>query len=309
MKTPHRFIVSLASFLPLLCFSQQTGNRPAQSTSVYDRHVHMAYALKQGKVLKQSDAELLAALDQVPGGVTSVSPFLLNVDNPAQYKTMLNAMRERGIAVFAGVGRKAGTPEWGYGSQNMRDLAKAYAPFTDSIRIDNTQGWYDVEGRAPIQGYIDYLLGIGFKHIMINPWPVEKGGKIVPFTGVESNFIEVTLKHNHKTGEIYPNADNFKPKADKINALLAAHPATKIIVNYESEPQHRALARMEKEKPGSSLPAMEITAAICEKNGWCWAPPWTKIYDPLALGTWKWIAKRLGSPRSQILHPCNPSNP
>ena len=268
--------------------------------SVYNRPIHISYALRQGKVLKQTDAEILAAIDSVPNGVTCVTPFLLNVDDPSKYAPMLNALRARNIAVFAGVGRSAKAGQWkaeySINSQYMRDLAKKYLAYTDSIRIDNTQGFYDIEGAAPLQAYINYLLNIGFKHIMINPWPVSKGGKPIPFTGIESNFVEITLSNfDRKTGQVFAASTNWQPKEAKLAQMRAFDPRIKILVNYESEPQHRALWYIETHKPGSSLEAMEITAKRCELNDWYWCPPWTKIYDPLALGTWPWIAKRLGT--------------
>jgi len=276
------------------------GGSAAAAYSVYNRPIHISYALRQGKVLKQTDAEILAAIDSVPNGVTCVTPFLLNVDDPAKYDTILNALKARNIAVFAGIGRSAKPGQWkqeySIDSQYMRDTAKRYLAYTDSIRIDNTQGFYDIEGAKPIQSLLDYLHGIGFKHIMINPWPVSKGGAPVPLTGIESNFVEITL-HNfdRKTGEVHADPANWMPKEDKLNQMRAFDPKIKILVNYESEPQHRALWYIETHNPGSSLAAMEITAKSCEKNDWYWSPPWTKIYDPLALGTWPWIAKRLGT--------------
>jgi len=303
MNLPRILIATLLPALAISVLAQQPAPAPAAADarpySVYNRPIHISYALRQGKVLKQSDEEILAAIDAVPNGVTCVTPFLLNVDDPTKYDTILKALKARNIAVFAGIGRSAKKDQWkqeySIDSQYMRDIAKAYRAYTDSIRIDNTQGFYDIEGAKPIQSLLDYLQSIGFKHIMINPWPVEKGGAPVPLTGIESNFVEITL-HNfdRKTGEVHADPTNWFPKEDKLNQMRAFDPKIKILVNYESEPQHRALWWMETHKPGSSTEAMEITAKRCEINDWYWCPPWTKIYDPLALGTWKWIANRLG---------------
>jgi len=82
-----------------------SGDTAKKSAHVYDRPIHLTYALSGGKALQESDREIVAALDQVPGGVTSVNPFLLNVKAPSRYATILNALKERGIAVFVGVGK------------------------------------------------------------------------------------------------------------------------------------------------------------------------------------------------------------
>lgn len=269
------------------------GEPATKSPGVYDRPIHLTYALSRGKVLQESDEQILAALDQVPGGVTSVNPFLLNVMEPARYTTILNALKARGIAVFVGVGKNPGAAGWGIDSANMRKLAQELVPFSDSIRIDNLEGFYEREGREPIQSYIDYLRSIGFRHIMLNPWPADKGAAI-PFKGAESTIIEITLKHNHQTGEVFAAPTNWQAKERRIAMVRALDPSIKILVNYESEPQHRALARLETEKPGSSIAALEVAAAQCETSGWYWCPPWTKIYDPVKLNTWTWMAARLG---------------
>jgi hypothetical protein len=298
----------IALLLSAPAFAQQTGGadntsgadnatKPpgVRSFSVYNRPIHLTYALRGGKVLKQSDGEILAAIDSVPGRVTSVNPFLLNSADPSKHEAILNALKARGIAVFIGVGRLPGHEGWSIDSKNMRDLAKACVAYSDSIRVDNLQGYYDREGREPIQSYIDYLRSIGFKHIMLNPWPVSKGAA-VPFTGAESTIIEITLsKFDRKTGQVFPASTNWEAKERRIAMMRAYDPSVKILVNYESEPQHRALAWLESRKAGSSKAALDVAAKQCEHNGWYWCPPWTKIYDPLALGTWKWISARLGT--------------
>lgn len=291
-----KFLVGAAvSLLPAFAgaIPAAAGEPGNKGSHVYDRPIHLTYALSGGKALKESDSDILAALDQVPGGVTSVNPFLLNVMEPSRYATILRALRERGIAVFVGVGRKPSATGWSIDSPNMRKLAQGLVSYSDSIRVDNLQGFYNREGRAPIQSYIDYLVSIGFRHIMLNPWPVDQGAA-VPFKGAESTIIEIALNHNHQTGEVHPAPTNWQAKERRIAMMRACDPSIKILVNYESEPQHRALARLEAEQPGSSIAALEVAAAQCEVNGWYWCPPWTKIYDPLKLQTWSWMAARLG---------------
>lgn len=271
---------------------------------VYDRPLHIVYAGTGGPRFGDvhTDDDLLKAFDMVPGGITAMTPFLLNVKNPSKYAPMINAVQAKGIVITPGIG---GVPTDGpINSQNYKDMAAAYRNYTDYVRLENMQGFYDAGGEAPIQDMIDYLTGtLGFNHIMMNPWPKDSNGNIVPFQNPEldAGFYSVELSFNRKTFELdNSNPNNWMFNQNKIAAVRAYRPSIKILVNYESAPQHEALLQLEKDNPGSSIPAMNITATQCQNSplDLHWAPPFTQIYDPIALGTWPWMANRLGDSKT-----------
>jgi len=71
----------------------------------------------------------------------------------------------------------------------------------------------------------------------------------------------------------------------------------KVLINYESAPQHEALSCLERENPLSSRAAMNVTATAIENYtayDLHWSPPFTTAYDPLKWGTWTWEANRFG---------------
>lgn len=269
--------------------------------NVYDRPLHTVYPLRGGNISgpPPTDDELLAAFDMVHGGLTAAIPFLLNVPDPSKFEPMIHKVQAKGITIIPGVGRR---PSQGpINSQNYKDIARAYRQYTDYIRIENMQGFYDMYGQAPMQDMIDYLTGtLGFQHVMMNPWPLDSNGNVVPFKNPEldSSFNNVMLDFDHHIPyTVHPNPKNWLVNQTYVGKIQAYRPSIKIVVNYESQPQHEALYYMEKSKSGSSTAAMNITANQCENspNHLHWCPPFTHIYDPLALGTWPWIAKRLGA--------------
>lgn len=269
--------------------------------SVYDRALHFVYAGTGGLSFgsDHTDNDFLNAFDQVPGGVTMLNPFLLNVKNPSKYESMIKAVQAKGIAIFPGVGLTASGNT--LNNANNQAIAAAYRQYTDCIRLENTQGYYDnPDGQADIQGLVDYCVGLGFKHIQLNPWPTTSGNAVVvPFTNPEldSTFQSVHLAFNHSTYVVdSTDSQNWMVNQALITKIQSYRPSINVLVNYESAPQHQALLLLETTDPGSSIPAMDITATQCETspNGLRWCPPFTHIYDPLALGTWDWMANRLG---------------
>jgi hypothetical protein len=268
---------------------------------VYDRPLHTVYPLRGGNLSgpPPTDDELLAAFDQVPGGITAMIPFLLNVKNPSKYESMIKKVQAKGITIVPGVG---GNPRNGHPINDpiYKNMASAVRPYTDYIRLENLRGFYNYTGgKPPIQDMIDYLTGtLGFKHIMMNPWPSDSTGDIVQFTNpeIDASFNQVQLDFNHTTYKVIRNPNNWLVNMIAINKILDYRPTCKIVVNYESPGQHGALYHMEKNHPGSSKRAMNFTANQCQNdaNNLYWAPPFTHIYDPLDLKTWPWIAKRLG---------------
>ena len=167
-------------------------------------------------------------------------------------------------------------------------------------RLENTQGFYDnTNGQADIQNMIDYCVSLGFKHIMLNPWPMSSVGVPVPFTNpeVDADFEQVTLDYDHQTYVIIPDPTNFYPgNQNNIDGLRAYRPSMNFVINYESAPQQQVLTDLEQANPGSSIPYMNITATQIELGppGVYWAVPMTSTYDPILLGTWSWEATRLG---------------
>lgn len=275
---------------------------PAKSSAdhVYARTIHFVYARSGGKAFGNtySDDDFMKFFDQVPGGVTAAIPFLLNVADAAAYAPMIKKMQAKGIVIYPGVGQKPG--DGPINVQKYKDMARNYRPFTDCIRLENTQGYFEAHGAEPIQDMIDYCVGLGFKHIMLNPWPKQAGGEVYPFKNPEldSTIYQVLLKHDRKTHKIIDDPQNWFPGNQvKIDAVRKYRPSINILINYESAPQHLVLEQMEKDQPHSSIAAMEITAKMIEQSPkhLHWSPPFTTIYDPVKLGTWDWMAKRLGS--------------
>lgn len=271
-----------------------------QAANVWARPLHFVYPIQNGNVSSPpTDDELLAAFDMVPGGLTALTPFLLNVKNPSQYVSMINAVQSRGIIFNPGVGGPAANGPL-YTPSNQA-IAAGYRQYTSYIRLENTQGFYNNPGgQADIQAMIDYCVNTcGFEHIMLNPWPLDSNGNAVPFTNPEldASFDQVRLDFNHSTYVVNPDPNNWTVNTTEVAAIQAYRPTINIVINYESEPQHQALYHLELNNPGSSIPAMNITATECQNSPqkWHWAPPFTHIYDPLALGTWPWIADRLGN--------------
>jgi hypothetical protein len=265
--------------------------------NTWDRPIHIVYAQSGGPSLAETDDVLLNAWDQVPGGITAMTPFLLNVKNPSKYASMINEVQARGITITPGIGQD---PSNGPINQpNYKAMAAAYRQYTDYVRLENMQGFYDTYGRAPIQDMIDYCTAtLGFTRIMLNPWPKASSGALVPFTNPEldSSFNNVMLDFNRQTFEVNPNPNDWLVNQTYVGLIQAYKPSINVVVNYESAPQHEALLQLEKDNPGSSIPALNITATQCETspNNLHWCPPFTQIYDPIALGTWPWIANRLG---------------
>lgn len=267
----------------------------AAAKDVYTRSLHFVYSKTMRD--KYTDAQMLGFFDQVPGGLTAIVPFLLNVPDASVDAPIIAELKKRGITIVPGAGAK---PKDGpINMQKFKDMAKNYRPYTDYIRLENTQGYYDMYGADEIQDLIDYCVSLGFKHIMLNPWPNAAGGVAVPFKNPEldATIHQVKLKHNRQTHEIIPDPENWFPgNQNKIDAIRKWRPGIAVIINYESAPQHQALTKLEQDHPGASKDAMEITASMILKGNkqLHWEPPFTMNYDPVALGTWDWEAKRLG---------------
>jgi hypothetical protein len=271
----------------------------AQPAHVWDRPLHTVYAGGTGKFLDNTDKVLLNAFDQVSGGITAMTPFLLNVKDPSPYATMINAVQANGTVIVPGIGKDPSVEP--IDSQDYKDMAKAYRDYTNYVRLENMQGFMDLkDGQAHIQNMIDYLTGtLGFAHVMLNPWPKNSNGDIVPFKNPEldASFNNVQLNFDRTPPyAVHPDPTNWLVNMTEVNRILAYRSTVKIVVNYESAPQHEALYYMELNNPGSSKPAMNITANQCQDSpgNLFWCPPFTQIYDPIDLGTWTWISNRLG---------------
>ena len=275
-------------------------SRPTSAPAdVYVRSLHVVYARSGGKAFGNTygDDEFLKFFDEIPGGLTAAVPFLLNVPDASVYAPMLEKVKAKGIIIVPGVGQKPG--DGPLNSARFKAIARNYRPFTDYIRLENTQGYYAADGAAPIQDMIDYVVSLGFKHVMLNPWPRQAGGGVVPFRNPEldATIHQVLLRQDRKARRPVPGAENWYPgNQTRIDEIRQYRPSIQVLINYESAPQHEVLAQMEQDAPQSSVPAMDVTATHIEQGNrhlhWC--PPFTTIYDPVKLGTWTWIAKRLG---------------
>lgn len=299
LKSSAALTVSTAVLKNKAIAQVSQSNHVYDPTNIWTRPVHLVYARSGGKALVETDDVLLNAWDQVPGGITAMTPFLLNVANPSKYASIISEVQARGITITPGVGGP-GPGNQINTSQNQAIVA-ASRQYTDYIRLENCQGFADnPNGQADLQGMIDYCCSLGFTRIMLNPWPKDNNGNIIPFANpqLDSSFNNVMLDFNRKTYELTVplNPNNWLVNQTYAELIQAYRPSCNIVVNYESAPQHQALLQLEKDNPGSSIPAMNITATQCENspNNLHWAPPFTEIYDPIALGTWPWIANRLG---------------
>ena len=267
------------------------------TAAVFDRSLHMVYALAGGKGLPQyTDEQLLNYFDQVKPGVTALVPFLLNVANASQYEPMIKLVQSKGIIIVPGVGKAPSAGD--IDSQVYLNMAKSYKQYTDYVRIENMQGFYTTYGKAGTQNFIDYCVSIGFKHIMMNPWPTTTSGDLVNFTNPEcdSVFNAVSVNQN-STYVLNPDPSNWHVVNGPNIADRAIRPNISILINYESPGPQTILTNMEESNPGSSIAAMNITVndiiGKYKSENLHWAPPMTESYDPIALGTWDWIAATL----------------
>jgi hypothetical protein len=259
---------------------------------IWDRPLH--FVLNPLRKL-HTDADLLKAIDQASPAITAITPFSLNTADFTPLAPFIAELKKRNIVITPGVGAKP--KDGSLNSDRYKAMVRAARPYTDHIRLENMQGFLDHWGVAPIQEMIDYCVAQGFKHIMLNPWPKENG-KIVPFKNPEigSSFNQVRISFDRQTLELHENPNNYLTDINYVKDILAYRPDCAILVNYESAPQHELLAHMEQVKPGSSLGPLEITAKQCHdfKGNLFFAPPFTHVYDPIALGTWDAIARMIG---------------
>ena len=287
LKSSAAVTVSTAVLKNTKAIAQQT-NVPQQANNVYERPLHIVYPLSGPNYPNtHTDEDLLNSFDMVPGGITLMTPFLLNEPNPSNYDSMIKAVQSRGIVITPGVGGPG--PGNQINTAHNQAIVAAYREYSDYVRLENCQGFADnPNGQADLQGMIDYCCSLGFQHIMLNPWPLDSNGNVIPFPNpqLDSSFNQV-------------NSNTWMVNQTYVGKIQAYRPTCNILVNYESPPQHQALYNMEIKNPGSSITTLNIAATQCEDspNDLHWAPPFTKVYDPTALGTWPWIANRLGDMR------------
>jgi hypothetical protein len=272
--------------------------------SINDRHMHFTWR----DVMPEKEV-FMAMFDQIqPHGMTALSPLLLN-KNPANFTAdeewVIDELKARGVKVFIGLGKsqtKFPGAGWDFSGDKMINWPVGYLQYTDCIRIDGFEANYWEEGLQAAQDYVSYLVGLGYKHIMINPWPQENGVPI-DLPGADSVFVSISLSHSGAPDyAVLPDDGNWTGKSDAfIQNMRAVNPDVDIVTNYESEPQHLALTWVETNNlpysAGESTNAMAITAdhADFDPQNWSWSPPWSQTYDPYALGTWDWIAQRFGN--------------
>jgi hypothetical protein len=278
-----------------------TGSGPLHRDPSWARPLHTVYAGRKGKVLRHDDKRLLDAFELVEGGITALTPFLLNVSRPAAYSAMIKSVQSHGAVIVPGIG---GPPERGsIDSPENREMARAYREHTSHVRLENVQGFMDrPDGQAHIEAMIDFLThDLAFEHVMLNPWPRSQG-TATAFENIQldSSFDSVRLNFDRKPPyAVHPDPENWSVNTTSTERVLDRRRTAQIVVNYESAPQHEALAQLERKQPGSSKAAMKIAADQCERDParlrWC--PPFTRVYDPIELGTWSWISDRLGRMR------------
>ncbi|KAK4064314.1 hypothetical protein Trihar35433_7831 [Trichoderma harzianum] len=267
----------------------------AAAGSVYQRSVHMVYALNGGLGIPSiSDQQYLDAFDEAD--VTALVPFFLNVANPSAYESMIHSVQARNITIIPGIGRAPSAGDMD--SQVYLDMAAAVKPYTDYVRIENMQGFYDTYGKAGTQNFINYCRTLGFKHIMMNPWPTTSNGSLVSFNCPEcdSAFNSVIVKRSSQY-VLEPSPLNWHVDIGPIDQVRALIPHIPILINYESPGPQTILTNEENQQKGSSLDAFKITIGDItgqyDSYNLHWAPPLTQSYNSIGLGTWDWIANEL----------------
>lgn len=280
----HRVISTAVSLLPIL-----------SAASVFDRSVHMVYALndKLG-VPSISDQTYLDAFDEA--NATALVPFFLNVANPQQYDKFIHRVLDKNIIIVPGVGRMPSDGDMDL--PEYLDMATAMKNYTDYIRIENMQGFYDEHGKSGMQNFMNHCKKLGYKHIMMNPWPKGNDGSLVSFDCVvcDSAFNSVIV-HRKSQYVLDPNPENWHIQVSPIDQVRQKVPGISVLINYESPGPQAILTNMEKKKAGSSLEPFNTTlqdiSGKYKSYGLHWAPPMTQSYDSIDLGTWSWIASQL----------------
>ena len=300
---------SAAMLLPPIASTPANADVPP---GVFSRTLHFVYARTSGKAFQgnppgfnHTEDELVAAFHQVPKGVTALVPFFLNVTNVAQYDTFIKRITNtEHIVIVPGVGADP-DDHVALDDQKYKTMADNVYPYTKYIRLENLQGYLERGngGQAAIQRMINYLTTKGFEHIMMNPWPVDANKQPIHFTNdarLDSTIYQVRLAKVSTPQGFCPDHSQDStnwglPGGTEITNMLA-YKRVKILINYESAPQHEALTCLERQNPGSSKAALNTTATAIENYTAAdlhWNPPFTTAYDPVGLGTWAYEAGRL----------------
>ena len=288
-KSGKKASKSSASIQPV---STGAASSSGNDAGVYDRPLDFVYAFEKGQPLKYSDDDFLKYFAQADA--TSLVSFFLNVGDLSKYQPFIDKVEQKfpDMAIIPAVG---GGGQDDLNSEKYQNIAKVYRGFTDYIRIEVGVN----NNLDQINGIVDHCVDLGFKHIMMNPWPTAPGGGAVKFSHpeVDSAYIQVLLNEDSNFN-VSPDPENWYPgNQKKIDAIRAILPNADILINYESEPQQAALTKIEQGKKGASTDAMGVT--LDQINGQFkgknlrWAPPFDKAYDPIASGTWEWIADKL----------------
>ncbi|KAJ3497029.1 hypothetical protein NLG97_g2212 [Lecanicillium saksenae] len=256
----------------------------------------MVYALSDKLGIPNiTDKQYLDAFEE--GAVTALVPFFLNVANPDKFAPMLSEVQKRNITIVPGIG-KAPDAIGDMDAPEYLAMAKAVKKNTDYVRIENMQGFYDMYGKAGMQNFMDYCKGLGYKHIMMNPWPKAENGSLVIFDCPQCNsaFNSVVAKRK-PDGSLKPDPDNWHVSIKAIDQVRAIVPNIPVLINYESPGPQKILSDMEQSKKGSSLDAFKTTVGDItgryKSYDLHWSPPLTQSYDSIDLETWDWIANEL----------------
>jgi len=269
----------------MLVLAQQGGNP-------YARSVHMVYANNGIKHLDDSDIDIQNALELVPGGVTALSPFFLNMppDSLSQYKDMLDWVSKRNITITPAVGGPPNTTK--LNSDTNRAIALGYKNISSHIRLENLTGFYQND-TADVRAFINFCINKGFTEIMLNPWPYASPGVLTDFPPNQIPYIDAAFQR--------VDPDTWTIKTQNVENIIQKLPSIQILVNYESPGPQQELSNEEEANPGSSKDAFKETlkqlanaSLAVDHLNWC--PPFTQSYDPLQFNppTWKWIAGKLG---------------
>ncbi|KAI1326436.1 hypothetical protein F5Y16DRAFT_421748 [Xylariaceae sp. FL0255] len=255
----------------------------ASAAGVYDRPVAYVYAHSTAKALPQyTDEYLLTQFKKVERGITSLIPFMIKVVKPEQYAPFIKQLQALNITIIPAVGGPPANAD--LSSAESKAIAAGYKQFGDYIRFETGEGYVNEWGIPSIQAAIDNAVSLGFKHIMVNPWPLVNG-KAAKLTGpVEASFDNVL----DAPTQWYPS------NQERIKLIRDENPNAEIVVNYESPGQQVELA---KDGKAGGIADMTITVNKINREykseNLHWAPPLGGSYDAFKIGTWDWIATTL----------------
>jgi hypothetical protein len=271
IKTRKLSLIAILAIIQVLTFMAAT---PAEA-AVYDKPMHITYAISGGKSLTQPDSEIIQAFADMNTGPTLLSPLVLNND-PSKFHTFITDLQ----ALFPNTkfGMALGKNTWDLTDSTYWDKAvnraQQFRVYTDCIRIDHFNSITELSGEDKMVDFLNYLNTLGFTNIIINPWYNPQ--TITDWPHIDATWIGI----QHDT--------DWLPKEDRMTSINASWPWVSIMNNYENAPGHLALAAMTvSEQIEKFQLVLDHEASFSIPYGIAF--PWSKNYDPIVQGTLTWM--------------------